>query len=265
MSGWGTRQRLYRFHLVALLAFVCASIFSPIAVFAASLPKMERVGVVSIAGGMLYDDHVGFMVFGNKLDRQDVSEWALDEAWEAKMSAALSEVAADAEIVPLSLERASLLIAYPTPEDEKSIVAQYRMPKFKRIKEALQQIASDNQLDAILVLASSSIELAGTNQSLESFGIFSSGGSSATYYYVIAQIHLIDGVTGKPVKSKWLETARHEKGQFGRSPSETAPDELKEKRFAEYSDEEKLALAERFKVMPDTAWVPTLTKLLQSK
>ncbi|MEZ5927781.1 MAG: hypothetical protein R3C55_04775, partial [Parvularculaceae bacterium] len=144
---------------------------------------MERVGVVSIAGGMLYDDHVGFMVFGNKLDRQDVSEWALDEAWEAKMSAALSEVAADAEIVPLSLERASLLIAYPTPEDEKSIVAQYRMPKFKRIKEALQQIASDNQLDAILVLASSSIELAGTNQSLESFGIFSSGGSSATYYY----------------------------------------------------------------------------------
>lgn len=163
-----------RFLSFALLVF-CAMAAAP-AAFGADAPpaELKRVGVISIAGDLLYDDRVGMMVFGNKLSRHDVADWGLDDAWEDKIEAALPAVTT-AEIVPLSVDRALLRVAYPSAEDEESIIAQYRMPKFKRITEALQTIAAENSLDAIVLLASDSIELAGTNQSLESFGVFSSG------------------------------------------------------------------------------------------
>lgn len=82
---------------------------------------------------------------------------------------------------------------------------------------------------------------------------------------MIARVHLIDGTSGKPLRAKWLETAKREKEQFSRWPSTRVADELVGRRFEEYSDEEKAALAERFRALPDTAFAPTLTKLLTPK
>jgi len=238
---------------------------TPLAAIAeAPAPKINRIGVISIAGGLLYDDKVGFTAFGNKLGRHDVAEWDLDDAWEEGIETALAGVMS-AEIVSLSIDRATLLAAYPTEEDEKSIIAQYRMPKFKRIAESLRAIAAENHLDAILLLASDSIELAGSNQSLESFGLFRSGKKGPTYYYMIARLHLVDGATGEPMKEKWLETAKRIDGQFGKWPSAKAPDELRGKAFADYTEEEKAALAERFNALPADAYAPSLTKLFAVK
>lgn len=225
---------------------------------------VQRIGVVSILGDLLYDDRVGLTVFGNKLQRQDVSEWGLDDAWEDQIEAALPGVIA-AEIVPLTIDRAAQRVAYPTAEDEDGWIAQYRAPKFKRITEALQTIARDNRLDSIILLASDATDLAGTNQYLESFGVYRSGKKGPAWFYIVSQIHLIDGATGEPSTSKRLQTAQREKDQFGRWPSERVPDELLDRRFGEYTGEEKAALGERFKAMPAAAFTPTLTKLLTPK
>lgn len=248
----------------ALLLLISAGLATPVAAQDDVSPVVQRIGVVSILGDLLYDDRVGLTVFGNKLQRHDVSAWGLDDVWEDKIEAALTAVTA-AEIVPLTIDRTVLRSAYPTAEDEDGWIAQYRAPKFKRITEALQTIARENGLDAIILLASDAIDLAGTNQFLESFGAYRSGKKGPAWFYIVSQLHLIDGATGKPTTSEWLETAKREKTQFGRWPSERVPDELLDRRYDEYSDEEKAALAERFKAMPDAAFLPTLTKLFAPK
>lgn len=247
-----------------LLLLVAAGSAAPALAQDDAPQSVQRIGVVSILGDLLYDDRVGLTVFGNKLQRHDVSEWGLDDAWEDKIEAALPG-AVEAEIVPLAIDRAILRVAYPSAEDEGGWLAQYRAPKFKRITQALQTIATENDLDTIILLASDAIDLAGTNQYLESFGAYRSGKRGPAWFYIVSQVHLIDGATGEPTKSKWLETAKREKTQFGRWPSERVPDELLDRRFDEYSDEEKAALAERFKAMPDAAFAPTLTKLMTVK
>ena len=229
-----------------LLLLLAAGMAAPAAAQDDAPQAAKRIGVISILGDLLYDDRVGLTVFGNKLQRHDVSAWGLDDAWEGMIEAALPG-AIDAEIVPLTIDRALLRAAYPTAEDEDGWLAQYRTPKFKRITGALQTIARDNRLDLIILLASDATDLAGTNQYLESFGAYRSGKRGPAWFYIVAQLHLIDGAAGEPTRSKWLETATREKTQFARWPSQRVPDELLDRRFDEYADEEKAALAERFK------------------
>lgn len=260
VRAWGP----VRGFLASAVVFFAALLAAPASAEEGSSSGQKRVGVISILGDQFYDDRVGLTVFGNKLQRHDVTDWGLDDFWESKIEAALADLSPD-EIVPLAADRALLRVAYPSAEDEDGWLAQYRAPKFKRITEALQTIARDNQLDAIIVLASDAIDLAGTNQYLESFGAYRSGKKGPAWFYMVSQLHLIDGASGKPTTSKWLETAKREKTQFGRWPSERVPDELLDRRFDEYSGEEKAALAERFKAMPDAAFAPTLSKLLTPK
>ncbi|MEZ5922541.1 MAG: hypothetical protein R3C60_14500 [Parvularculaceae bacterium] len=254
--------------LQAGLLAVLLVLFVPAAAFAegdaAPAPQAKRIGVVSILGDLLYDDHIGFTAFGNKLEKHDVSEWGLDDVWEGKIGAALADLSG-AEIVPLSADRAALRVAYPTADDEKSIIAQYRYPKLKRITETLRQLAADNQLDEIVMLASDAYELAGSNQSIESFGLVTFGGSGPGFYYMVADLYLIDGATGEAKTSKSLQDAHSDREHFGKLPSMKIPDELKKTRFSAYTDEQKAALGEEFKTMADEAIPLTLSKLTAPK
>jgi hypothetical protein len=249
---------------VSLFAAIGCETVSSSQLSESAAQNIKRVGVVSIAGDTLFHDHVGVTAFGNKVQTFDVTEWALDNNWESKIETAVQS-AGEFEVVDIVVDREELKSAYPS--GEKGIIATYRIPKFKRITEDLKKIASENGVDALIILAGDAAELYGTNQVLENFGVLVSGrifSSATAQIYMTAKIYLIDGATGEVLAKRWLA----EKHGLFSSPYaffEVAPKIYAQKPFSELSGEEKTFLRDQFVAGPEKTWAPTVELLLAPK
>lgn len=75
----------------------------------------------------------------------------------------------------------------------------------------------------------------------------------------MTRLYLIDGATGEPIASR----AVGKKQLFGVSPPlERAPEELRPKLFADYTDEEREFLRERFIALPEEFWAESVSELM---
>lgn len=229
---------------------------------AATLSKVSRVGVVSVTGDKLHHYKLGFTVFGNKQEVFDISDMALDDAWEAAIIAAVG-VKGGIDVVEFDYDRARLLEGYPR---EGAWPRQWRILDFKKIAQDIQAIARENALDAVVLLGSSGRELGRANFVAEGVSIISDGGGLAphnAYFWLVARLYLVDGATGLPIASR--DVGESDFLGLTNPLTERAPEELREKWFAEFTEEERALLREKYIALPALQWDTAVESLFEPR
>jgi hypothetical protein len=212
---------------------------------------LQKIGVVSVAGDQLFQIHIGQLAFGNAEERSDIRDWTLDDEWEGQLVAAGTRLNG-IKLVDLAIDRQPIYDAYPDVS-ERTVIRKERDLDFERAVPALQKIAEDAGVDALLVISSTfrhidPLYLEGTTLVTEK----SFAGRNA-FYWLLIEASLVDGATGKRFANRRI-------GKNG-SMVERAPKELRPKRFSDYSSEEVSFLREQFRRMPEPYWGKALDKL----
>lgn len=220
---------------------------------------VKRIGVVSMVGDLLFERRLGVTAFGNKAEEYDVTDLGLDEAWEGKIEDYLSTLGGF-EVVPLSVDRTPLIATY----NKGTIVNNWRYLRFKKTQPIFAQIAADNRLDLLIVLGADAYDVVEGVMSIEGVGIFTSKklGGANTIYYLIGQLALIDGATGKPIEKEYLTVGSQWEKGYGGFPIVEAPADLTGKPYTDYLPDERAALTETLSGIADNGWARSLSKLL---
>ncbi len=152
---------------------------------AADRPPIKTVGIVADVGDKVALQHIGFMVFSNARNVQDVPDWAID----AHIAASLSEgLKGRYELRPVDYPRGEIapelgrFLDDPDPEDNMRAKAR---PK------------DGEPIDAYLVVWPSRSELYPTNQMVEGIGLLTQG--STARFYISLRVSLLDGATFKEI------------------------------------------------------------------
>ncbi len=224
----------------------------------AALARIKRVGVVSMVGDKLFYHQFGFLAFGNSKESSNISSWALDAQWEARITEA-ANVTGLVEAIDLDVDRAALFATYPA---ENAWPRQWRSLNIKKARGEFQRIAQESNVDALLVLASTGFDA--QQAIIEGISIFSdetiAGRNSV--YWVVAELHLIDGASGELLTTRGLGKSE----VFGVSyPFEKAPEALRVKRYSQYSKSEIEEARGQFAAIPDDYWAPTVTWVLSPR
>lgn len=223
-----------------------------------SLAKIKRVGVVSIVGDRLSHYRFGFLAFGNSRESSNISAWGLDTDWEKRIAEAAGATGL-VEAIDLDIDRAALFATYPK---ENAWPSQWRALNAKKARPEFQRIAREYGVDALLVLASTGYDA--QQAIIEGVSVFSDSNIAGrnTHYWVVAELHLIDGLTGDVLTTRGLGKSE----LFGVSyPFETAPKDLTDKRFSEYSQAEIERARTQFAAIPSAYWVPVVKQVLSPK
>jgi hypothetical protein len=169
---------------LGLFAAALLSLASPGAP-AADRPPIKTVGIVADVGDKVALQHIGFMVFSNARNVQDVPDWASD----AHIAAALSEgLKGRYELRPVDYPRGEIapelgrFLDDPDPEDNMRAKAR---PK------------DGEPIDAYLVVWPSRSEIYPTNQMVEGIGLLTQG--STARFYISLRVSLLDGATFKEI------------------------------------------------------------------
>lgn len=220
---------------------------------------LPRVGVISMAGDVIFQRRLGVTAFGNDWSEFDAADLHLDDAWEDKIEETLSPFGRW-DFVDIVVDRAPLFTTY----NKGTIVNNWRFLRFKKTAPIFAAIAAENQLDYIIVLGA---DVSGTDSPVrrEGAGIFTSKriGGESTAYHLIAQLALIDGANGKPISKEYLLVGRPGVRGSGGFPEIDAPAELTGKIYSDYTPEEKATLRATFVAIGDNAWARSLSKMLE--
>lgn len=215
---------------------------------------IKRIGVMSLIGNELRREYVGMTVFGNEHENRDISDWKLDDEYEAQAGRALAAIG-PFETIGLGPERraAEVFLDIKAPQDV--------------IEKRLKAIAERNSLDAIVVVVSrtSGDFLANSNQTFSGIGFFCRG--FAVYaLHITASVGVVDGHTGKLLASRML--ASKQDSVLSGINAKSAPLADVEREYCRTKlgelDEEKLNATHATLIeLPKAAWEPTLRALLK--
>jgi hypothetical protein len=255
-------KSLSRFFLLVLTALLtaCATVQPlPKEVVA----KLQRVGVVSHTGGTLYKQYIGVTVFGNEKDTQEIGSWRLDEVYEKQVAEAVQRVfAAQPLVLAAYRDDFAAVNSLNGPYSAEAFWG----PNFEKIAAATRRACTEQDLDAVVVLARwQSTDLVGaTNQKVEGTGVYAR--RTFAYAYVMSKIGFLDCASGKPLSVGLLlkpGTSPHNIGG-GVVRASFSPD-VAGKPLSTWSAPEREELRNILSELPREAWEATLRGMLPSR
>jgi hypothetical protein len=164
-------------------AVVLALALAASASSARDLPPIKTVGVVSDVGDKIRIQHIGVMVFSNKLTVVDVPEWAIDAHVTSAIETWLKERYA---LRPVDFPRGGIapdlggfaVFTGPSPEDNM---------------RAKARPANGEPIDAYIVVWPHRRDVYPTNQQVEGLGLLTQ--RSRARMYIAFMVTLLDGKT----------------------------------------------------------------------
>ena len=228
-----------------------------------SIESGSRIGILSVAANELDQDRIGFMVFGNKSEIFDISDWNLDEEWKAQIESVLPSIA-QFEIVDLSVDPANVVALYPSRD--KFFYGGKRF-NYKDTVSEFSRIARQNDLDALIVAASAVYDPQRAGMIYEGPSIVTNYGPRGfqTIYLLTLELALIDGTSGELINAEIARVGSRWTEPYDAVPYQEAGDDLDDVWFSDYAAEDKAMLRQAFASMPDDAWLRSLSKVLEDK
>lgn len=227
-----------RLALAAVFASSLLASLAPPAAFARDLPPIKTVGIVSDLGDKIRLQHIGFMVFSNKLTEGEFPDWRMDAHIAGVLEAGLKERfelrAVDfpkGKIAP-DLEDISLFEG-SSPEDNM---------------RANAKPANGEPPDAYLVVWPSRRQVYPTNQFVEGLGLLTQASRARTYMAIA--VTLLDGRTFEEIDTCAARVRPVSFGEPDGSYMNVTP-ELFAESFEAMTPEQKKALEEGLKKMLD--------------
>lgn len=220
---------------------------------------------MSLAANKFERKYTGFTVFGNEIESKDISDWNIDQEFEAQMAVALSKLGY--QPVRMSYDRKDFVHVYDVhgPWDAPA----YRTPNWDAIQGSLTSLAEKNSLDAVIVVASADSPdfLADTNQFLRGAGFYSRGIGGRTKVSVLhffASVAIVDGHTGKVLATRWLSTIQEGNwGEIARaSPMADVSPDLSRAQLSAIDAKTWSDIRLELVGLPKDAWEPTFKALM---
>jgi hypothetical protein len=257
-----------------VLALLVGCATTPTRITQDRLSKFKKVGVVSLSAQNFYRGYTGLTIFGNEHEEHEISDWKIDDEYEAQMQGVLTNLAIF-DVVRVPIHRMDFYPVYDSSNELRDWL-QTETENWAAVEDKIIAFANVNALDAVIfVIKRKSYDfLAHTNQFFQGAGFYARGLGSHTQVsvlHLLAKVVLIDGQTGKPLASQVLSREFHGNklliyGLIGNYERETTPiidvpEKLSRAKFNEL-DEEKLAEVRTMLIdLPKTAWEPTFRAL----
>lgn len=216
----------------------------------------ERVGVISLMGNEIGLYHRGMTVFGNKVNSVEIEGVDLNEVFQEKISKALQY---NYEAVNLDFNQEEMFSLLKKDKPMSFASFMFGENKFMYLEKELQDISSENNLDAIVLMApvKAAVQSADVPEGVAIYSAGPSGKVSKSWAGVHAILVLFDGSNGREVRRKVL---RGEVG-FGGNYFFASPlidireYELADVTVREVTDQDKIRMKEIFSAIPEQSMV----------
>src|SRR5258706_8166134 len=195
-----------RIALAALALVVAGCALLPEHIDKATLAKLKRIAVVSLTADEFNRQYTGLTVFGNELEKDDISAWKVDDAYEARLREILSTFGRF-EVVRIPYDRKDLAAMDYIGGGMSSPA--WPKPAWPVLQEKLKNLARTHSVDGLVVVLKRWTPdiLASTNQRFGGTGSYARGIGSSTgvsVLHVISWVVLMDGATGEPLVARIL-------------------------------------------------------------
>lgn len=220
---------------LAILLLLLAAPFIGGAASARDLPPIKTVGIVSDVGDKIRLQHIGFMVFSNKLTVGEFPDWQMDAYIQNAIEAGLKDRyefrAVDFPKGAIAPELGGLQFSGPSP---KKNMRQHAKP------------ADGEPIDAYLVVWPHRRDVYPTNQQVEGLGLLTQGDKARLYIALI--VTLLDGRTFEEIDTCGARVRDVSMWSPDASYMNEAPD-LNVESFEAMTPEQKQALEQGLKSM----------------
>jgi len=258
-----------------LLSSLIGCATTPSGVTQESMSKIKRVAVVSLTAHIFYREYTGLTIFGNEYEEYDISNWKIDEEYEAQIQNVLKNLGLF-DVIKVPIERADFYAVHDLPDVPWYLDATY-LENWGAVEDKIKAFAKTNELDAVIfVIKRKSYDfLHNSNQLFQGAGFYSYGIGSYTresVLHLLSKVVLIDGQTGKPVSSQELRREFHGNklskyigiGYYDQetTPIIHVPEKLARSKFNELDEKTKEEVVNMLIELPKTAWEPTFKLLL---
>jgi hypothetical protein len=222
---------------IAILGFAVAiALFAIGPTLARDLPPIKTIGVVSDVGDKIRLQHIGFMVFSNKLTEGEFPEWKMDAYIAGVLEAGLKE---RYELRTVDFPKGKIA-------PELGGLALFGGPSPEKNMRANAKPANGEPIDAFIVVWPHRREVYPTNQQVEGLGLLTQGSTARTYTALM--VTLLDGHTFEEIDSCGVRVRPVSFGSPDASYMNDTP-ELFAETFEAMTPEQKKALEEGLKKM----------------
>jgi hypothetical protein len=249
---------------MTLAAAGCATPPQPISGEQSS--QIKRVAVISMVGDVFTRQYVGLTVFGNEREEKDITNWGLDQQYEAQIGA---EVAKGRSLLVVKAPYPASDFAHVNDLNGPWSAPAFWGPNWTTIEAATRTYCSANSLDALFVLAKGKTGdfLSGTNQVFGSAGIYVRGtpfGNGASVLYLISHLALLDCKTGKTLAVRQVaQNQTDAPGAIVRSsPLMSIPTEISRTPIPQWSEQMQEKVRADLVNLPLQTWTPTINSML---
>jgi len=238
--------------LAAVLLSACAT--PPVPLNADAMARIHKVAVVSTAARSFERQYVGFTVFGNELDKLDISDWQVDAQYEEQMAAALKPYTR-LQVVPAPGAAASFVAALAASGGRELTAA----------GGATLDLCRAQGLDAVILLVPGvrGDFFTNSNQAMRGAGVFARpGGSRVSHIHLIATLALLDCRTGAPLAQRDLRNSFADGVNYKDSVTVQAIDTRHSRMaVANWDDAQRKYMKDLLITLPQRAWAPTLASM----
>lgn len=255
-----------RIALAALALVVAGCALLPEHIDKATLAKLKRVAVVSLTADEFNRQYTGLTVFGNELEKDDISAWKVDDAYEARLRDILSTFGRF-EVVRIPYDRKDLAAMDYIGGGMSSPA--WPKPAWPVLQEKLKNLARTHSVDGlVVVLKRWTPDGLGTNQRFGGTGAYARGYGSSTrisLLHVISWVVLLDGATGEPLVARILSNNPDSNASYFQhsAPLEPLRPEISRAKLSEWTPTVTNEVRDKLLKLPDQAWEPTLRSLLR--
>jgi len=264
---YSTKSNLIRRFVVVAFSFLivgCATRPTPIDRDTAM--RIHRVSVISLTAKEFTRQYTGLTIFGNEKDKLDISDWIVDEQYEAQLAAELEKFPG------ITVVKAPYSVVEFSHVNNFNILRWRRLsPNWNAIEDATKNYCSRNSLDGVLVLASrtSNDFLAQTNQFLAGVGIYATHRLQrrVSVMHLISEMALFDCRTAKPIAVRIL--ANNQTGLpdaiVNSAPILIISQDISRRPIAQWSEEQMQQVHTQLLALPGNAWSSTLKSIFPDK
>ena len=272
--------RLFRWMVSACLVVFLAGCATMPGIGPDKLGKIKKVGVLSMTAQKFYRTYVGTTVFNNEYEQHDITDWKVDDEYEAQMQNALAKLALF-DIVRIPCNRTDLYnTMYDRSKDTwfSKFNDQLRTVNWSITADNIKAFAKDNALDAVIMVSErkDSDFLAGTTLQIQGAGFYARGLVSFTLVsvlHLLANVDVIDGQTGERLASRNLSREYRPSGLGDRllgnyprsiTPLIDVPEKQSRAKFNDFGEQELAEIRATLIALPKDAWEPTFRELFKN-
>ena len=229
-------MRLSRFIFImvfAIIFFVCTTSTNAMIIdqiTKSELDKMSRIGVLSLLGNKIELNHVGMLIFNNKLSYQDV-DWQIDQFVEELVKKDISDnteyQCIDLEFSKENLSEREIKKIYDSKSGLPEVGLDYR-----DIEEYLKNIASTHNIDTLILIVRRTTEEPDTSVAINGYSLRTKERipllKEPPQLFIALNIQVID-LTTMELLSSYIagESKETEKGSVKKEFGELSTEELK--------------------------------------